>query len=123
MTVYLNFKAASESPSFIRIPNSASFLLQLLAPLIMTKVYGRAHMPYVAVEATILPMVPALALPALNLATEDPVEEFFNFSVSEFMQLLRKCINMILSGRDFLKLRCLVLTCYLGNIKRIGGPK
>lgn len=64
-----------------------------------------------------------LVLPALNLATEDPLEEIFNFSISDFLQLLRRCINMILSGRDFLELGLPTLTNYLDNIERIRGPK
>lgn len=48
-------------------------------------------------------VVPSLALLALNLATEVPLEESFNFNVNDFLQLLR-CINMILNRRDFIEL-------------------
>lgn len=43
----------------------------------------------------------------------------FNFSVSDFIQLLRSCINMILSGHDFLELGHPMLASYLDNIERI----
>lgn len=40
------------------------------------------------------------------------------------MQLLRRCVSMILSGQkphNFLELGCPILTSYLDNIERIGG--
>lgn len=86
----------------------------------MTLVQGRAHVPSISKDTT-LPAVPSLALPALNLATKDPLENFFDFSVSNFLQLLRRCINMILSGRDVLELGHPMMTSYLDNIERIGG--
>lgn len=74
-------------------------------------------------EATPPPVVPYLALPALNLATDDPLHEFFNFSVGDFMQLLRRCISMILRGRYFLELGRPMLNSYMDNIERIWGSE
>lgn len=107
----------------LRIPGSASSLLQLLALHIMNIVQGRASTLSISMEVTPPPAVPYLALLAPNLATDDPLEKFFNFSISDFMQLLRRCINMILSGHDFLELRRLMLNNYLDNIERIGSHK
>lgn len=109
-------KVVNESSTSIRIPILTSSLLQLLAPHIMT-------MPPVSIEATTPPAIPLLALSTLNLATEDPFEEFFNFNVRDFLQLLRRHINMILDGCDFLELGRPMLTSYLDNIERIGGPE
>lgn len=80
-------------------------------------------MPSVPIEATTLRAVLALSLPALNLVTEDPLKDFFNFSISNFLQLLRRCINMIVGECSFLKLGCPMLISYLDNIERIGGSR
>lgn len=95
----------SESPTPARIPISTSSLLQLIASYILTIVQGWTPTPFVPMEAMTLTMVSMSLLSVLNLATEDPLEEFFNFSVSEFLQLLRRCIRMTLGGHYFLELR------------------
>lgn len=87
----------------------------------MTIVQRRAPKPSTPIEATALTMVSMSLLPTLNLTTEDPLEEFFNFSVSDFLQLLRRCVSMILGGHNFLELGCSMLLSYLDNIARIGG--
>lgn len=110
--------AGSASP---RILVSASSLLPLLAPHIMSLEQGQMSPLSTLVKATVLPATTYLALPALNLATDDLLEEFLNFSVSDFMHLPRSCINMIMNGWDFLELKRSMLNSYLDNIKRIMG--
>lgn len=71
-------KVADESPALAQIPSSANSLLQLLAPHIMTMVYGRARMPSILVEATALlwsqcchclPSIPLLKIHLKNFSS------------------------------------------------------
>lgn len=86
----------------------------------MNIVQGPGSTSTIPEEPTPLLTVPYLTLPALNLATNNPLEEFFNFSFGDFMQLLRRYINMILSGDNLLEVGCPMLNDYLDNIKSIG---
>lgn len=104
-----------------RVPSSASSLLQLLAPHILSLVQGRTFPLAITMEATPLAMVQNLALSALDLTTDAPFKEFFNFSVSNFMQLLRRCVSVILNACNLLELGRPILNSYLDNIERIGG--
>lgn len=85
----------------------------------MNLVQGPTSASSIPTEAIPPPTVPNLALPALNLNIDDLLE-FFNFSVSDFMQLLGRCINMVLSGCDFLEIGRPMLNNYLDYIERMG---
>lgn len=57
-----------------QLPSSASSLLQLLASHIMNLVQGQASASLIPMEATPSPTTTYLALLALSLATDDPLE-------------------------------------------------
>lgn len=54
---------------------------------------------------------------------DDPLEDFFQHSIVDFLRLLWRCVSMFLDGRRSIDLRRPILLSYLTNIKNIGGSE
>lgn len=72
---------------------------------------------------------PAAPVPILVSAStqvvldNDPLEEFFQYSITDLLHLLWRCVSMFLEGRHCIELGRPMLLNFLNNVKNIGACK